>query len=123
MSVLFESGRKFEVWSFSASHRQLILRSNPDRIARTSTRIEIYFGHVEFMSIRSAYRGILIREPAFDDAARIADRVPAGLRSGGVYLLEEGAQSFVISASPAWREAECDFDDPSLFEPREWSVE
>lgn len=119
MNTLFESRREFQLWSFSASHRQLILRSNPERIARTSTRVEIYFGHVEFMSIRSTYHSILIRESGPEDAAHIANRIPTDLRPGSTYFLEVGTQSFVVSARPAWREAECDFDDPSLFEPRE----
>jgi hypothetical protein len=118
MSVLYESGRKFEVWSFSASHRQLILRSNPDRIARTVTRVEIYFGHVEFMSTRSVYRGLEIAETGPEETSKIAERIPAGLRSGGIYLLEGDLLSFVISAKPTWRESECDFDAPSLFEFR-----
>ncbi|MFJ5552946.1 hypothetical protein [Streptomyces sp. NPDC093225] len=115
MNLLYESDRKFEVWSFSASHRQLILRSNPDRIARTVTRVEIYFGHVEFMSTRSTYRGIAIAEAGPEEALSVAKRVPADLKSDGIYLLEGDLLSFVISAKPAWREAECDFDAPSLF--------
>ncbi|WP_327235486.1 hypothetical protein OG349_17445 [Streptomyces sp. NBC_01317] len=118
MNLLYESDRDFEVWSFSASHRQLILRSNPDRIARTATRVEIYFGHVEFMSIRSAYRGVAIAEADLEEASSVAEKLPSGLRGGGAYLIEGDLRSFVISARPAWREAECDFDSPSLFEFR-----
>ncbi|WP_329275233.1 hypothetical protein [Streptomyces sp. NBC_01451] len=114
--MLFESDREFLVWSFNASHRQLILRSNPDRIARTNTRVEIYFGHVEFMSLRSTYSGIMLSEAGPDEVLEISSRVPDGLRPSGIYLLGGDFTSFVLSARPAWREGECDFDDPSLFE-------
>ncbi|MFG3499481.1 hypothetical protein [Streptomyces sp. NPDC047928] len=115
MAVLFESGREFEVWSFNASHRQLILRSNPDRIAKTTTRVEVYFGHVEFMSVRSAYNCLTVAEAGAEDASRIKGTLPDGLRGGRIYLLDSNARTFVLSARPAWREAECAFDDPSLF--------
>jgi hypothetical protein len=116
MSLIYESEREFLVWSFTASHRQLILRSNPDRIARTTTRVEIYFGHVEFMSLRSSYSGIRLLGAGPEEVQQISERLPSGLRPGGTYLLEENLQSFVISAKPAWRERECDFDAPSLFD-------
>ncbi|GGU65128.1 MULTISPECIES: hypothetical protein [Streptomyces] len=116
MKTLFASDRKFALWSFNASHRQLILRSNPDRIARTVTRVEVYFGHVEFMSIRPSYSSLRISEADQGEITEIAARIPDGLRPGGTYLLGRDLRSFVISAKPAWREAECDFDAPSLFD-------
>jgi hypothetical protein len=116
MSEFTRSDRVFKVWSFDVSHRHLILRSDPVAIDNTTTRVEIYFGHVEFMLLKPVYRGIHVRPATsaeFDDVARFA-----GLDSDArncTWMLEGEGNSCVVSSRPSWREAPRPYAAPSLF--------
>jgi hypothetical protein len=110
--------RIFRIWRFSASHNQLILRSEPAAVEGTNTRAEIYFGNVQLMFVRPVYKGVHIRAATTADQQKIVERfdVLQDMDGGGVYLLSPSGLDFVISSTPAWREAQRDFDEPSLFD-------
>jgi hypothetical protein len=112
------SNRIFRVWSFNPTHRQLILRSNPDTRDDGALRIEVYFGNVAYMALQPIMRGVAIRLASKDERASIGHRfdVPAEEREF-IYLVTDTAPvSFVVSGQPTWRQAERRVDDPSLFD-------
>ena len=118
MSEFGRTGRIFKVWSFDPSHRQLLLRSDPTAIDSTTTRVEIYFGHVESMLLKPVYRGIRVRLATDEEYGRVAEMAGIDAESRNwTWFLEEEGNSFIVSGKPAWREAPRQFADISLFDP------
>lgn len=116
MSEFERTGRIFKIWKFDPSHRQLILRSDATAIEGTDTRVEVYFGHVECMLLKSIYDGIRIRRASDAEFSRLAEFAALESKSRDwIWLLEEIGNSFVVSSKPAWREAPRRFKDASLF--------
>jgi hypothetical protein len=111
------SGRAFQVWSYDPSHRQLILRSDPSRLDGTTTRVEVYFGHVECMLVRPTYHSLRVRRASPGEFRRVSDfaGIPAE-DMDSVYLIDPDGMSFVLSARPSWREAVRSRKDPPLFD-------
>ncbi|MFF9819297.1 hypothetical protein [Streptomyces sp. NPDC014006] len=110
--------RLFRVVSFAASHRVLLLRSEPTAVDGTDTRVEVYFGHVELMLLKPIYeRGIHVRRASEAEFAVLKERhrLPAE-DAAFTWMLEPDGDSFVVSGDPAWREAAREFEDPSLFD-------
>lgn len=108
MSDFIRRGRLFRVVEFNPSHRQLFLASEALVEDRTTTRVEVYFGHVELMLLKPYYRnGLHIRRAGPDEFAVLRERHK--LEPGDAeytWMLEPHGDSFVISGRPSWREAE-----------------
>lgn len=118
MPEFVRKGRLFRVVSFAASHRQLILRSDDTLIDQTETRVEVFFGHVELMLLKPIYRrGLRVRRASEEEFATLRERhdIPADDASW-TWMIDPDGASFVVSSAPAWREAACTFEDPSLFD-------
>ncbi|MFF1969931.1 hypothetical protein ACFVW5_41155 [Streptomyces sp. NPDC058232] len=108
MTDFIRTGRLFRVVGFNPSHRQLFLRSEATLVDRTTTRIEIYIGHVELMLLQPYYsKGIHIRRANPDEFAVLKERhelEPSDAEY--TWMLDPDGGSFVIGANPSWREAE-----------------
>ncbi|MFJ1805194.1 MULTISPECIES: hypothetical protein [unclassified Streptomyces] len=122
MADFVRSGRAFQVWDYDPSHRQLIIRSDPSRLDGTTTRVEVYFGHVEFMLVQPTYHSLRVRRALPSEFRRISEfaGVPeADMES--TYLIDPEGMSFVVSGRPSWREAVRRRNDPTLFDfSQEW---
>jgi hypothetical protein len=95
----------------------LILRSEPTAVEGTSTRAEIYFGNVQLLFVRPVYEGIHVRVASTAQREDILQRLDiAEALDAYVYLLSLRGLDFVVSSTPAWREARRGFDEPSLFD-------
>ncbi|MEU7935084.1 hypothetical protein [Micromonospora echinofusca] len=118
---LFRSERLFALWSYSATHGQLLLRADqvPGGGGRLPTTVEVLFNPVDAVRIEAAYRGLLIRCATEEEAARIRDGLSDdGHRSGNsrVLVLEsEGATGYVVTVNVGWCEGELSDLQPSLF--------
>jgi hypothetical protein len=113
----FFSDRLFRVYDFNSNHGQLIIRADQELSDDSPTRIEIYFGNVSYMAVRSYYRGIVIRKPGETESVELAERfgLPPSARPH-IHVVGEGLPvGVVVSGRPAWREARRRVDDPSLF--------
>ena len=55
----FDSDRYFQVWHFTVSHTQLLLRSNRDD--NHPTRVEVLFKGVQRLDIPSSFDGLHVR--------------------------------------------------------------
>lgn len=71
MTPLFESTRRFQVWLYSVSHAQLLLRANPRHGG--DERIEVLFKAVRWMGIPTVLDGLTIREV---ERAEVAGELP-----------------------------------------------
>ena len=108
MTDFVREGRLFRVTGFLPSHRELFLASEATLVDRTTTKVEVSFGHVELMFLKPFYRnGLHIRLATASEFAVLSDRhgIPA---KDAVYtwMLERDGDSFVVSSIPNWREAE-----------------
>ncbi|MER5734229.1 hypothetical protein ABT117_00955 [Streptomyces sp. NPDC002262] len=108
MTDFVRKGRLFRVSGFNPSHRQLFLTSEPLREDRTTTRIEVYVGHVELMFLKPIYGdGLHIRRATDAEFAVLGERhgIPAD-DAEYTWMLEPDGDSFVVGGHPSWREAE-----------------
>ncbi|KUO16634.1 hypothetical protein [Streptomyces dysideae] len=108
MADFIREGRLFRVVGFNPSHRQLYLASDALPEQRTTTRIEIYIGHVELMLLKPYYReGVHIRRASPEEFAILQERHKLDPSDAEyTWMLEPDGDSFVIGGRPSWREAE-----------------
>ncbi|CUM39468.1 hypothetical protein BN2537_7901 [Streptomyces venezuelae] len=108
MTDFVREGRLFRVTGFFPSHRELFLVSEATLVDRTTTRVEVSFGHVELMFLKPFYRnGLHIRPATAAEFAVLGERhgIPAE-SAEYTWMLERDGDSFVVSSHPNWREAE-----------------
>ncbi|MFI6327235.1 hypothetical protein ACIBBG_02950 [Micromonospora chersina] len=118
---LFRSEREFLLWSYSATHGQLLLRADhmPGGARRLPTTTEVLFQSVEAVQIQAAYRGLVIRCATGEEAARIdRDLGPTPYRSGEarVLMLQSAeATGYVVTGEVGWSEGVLSDLQPSFF--------
>ncbi|GAB3932180.1 hypothetical protein [Micromonospora vulcania] len=127
---LLRSEREFQLWSYSVSHSQLLLRANRmPQGDQLPTTIEVLFKPVKAVQIQEAYLGLVIRCATEEESARILDGVSDyGYRSheARVLLLEsEGATGYVVTSAVGWREGVMSPVQASFFNSvhPDWPVE
>ncbi|MEU4772996.1 hypothetical protein [Micromonospora sp. NPDC023644] len=118
---LFRSERLFALWSYSATHGQLLLRADlmPDGGRHLPTTVEVLFNPVDAVQIQAAYRGLVIRCATEEEAARIHGGIPDDdHRSEGARVLvlaSEGVTGYVVTGNVGWCEGELSYLQPSFF--------
>ncbi|TYB35920.1 hypothetical protein FXF50_21570 [Micromonospora sp. AP08] len=118
---LFRSERQFELFSYSATHGQLLLRADtmPGAGHRLPTKTEVLFNPVEAVQIQAAYRGLVIRCATDEEAARIYGDLPGDdFRSENARVLildSEGVTGYVVTVNVGWCEGELSPLQPSFF--------
>lgn len=77
-NMYFSSDRRFKLWEYTVSHKQLLIRSpaTPD----ISGNIDIIFWGVEYINVPSAFKGLSL------NASTLADREKFKLESGVTLL-------------------------------------
>ncbi len=58
--MMFPTSRLFEMWFYSPSHSQLLVRSNKWTDRGIDTRVEVLFGGVASLCIPSSFKGLSI---------------------------------------------------------------
>ncbi|MEJ3742614.1 hypothetical protein WEI85_04870 [Actinomycetes bacterium KLBMP 9797] len=105
-AVIFRSDRRFSMEAYSASHGQLLLRSNPAD-DEYDTTIDLLFKPVEAVKIRDGYAGIAVRCATTLEANAIIESTPGVRADRGdrVFMLEShGRSDYVISMAFGWHE-------------------
>ncbi|MFE5734215.1 hypothetical protein ACFQ7A_25305 [Streptomyces sp. NPDC056528] len=120
MTDFIREGRFFRVTGFNPSHRQLFLTSEALLMDQTTTRVEVYIGHVELMFLKPFYEdGLHIRRASAEEFGMLSERhgIPAK-SADSTWMLERDGGSFVVGANPSWREAEYELmgDRTSLYD-------
>jgi len=109
-NVIFESKRRFQVWNWTVSHSQLLLRSNP--VLDGDTRIELLFKPVLAVCVPQVIDGI--RVAVADRHAGAATLLGSAVPSrGAVFTLGEGL--FVVAGSIHGRQDHLDFSAQTMF--------
>ncbi len=106
---MFQSNRKFKVWDYRVSHKQVLIRS-PQTPDNEATNVDLVFWGVELLSIPSEFDGVLMSK---GDLAEIVDFTPT--ENGDVFVIETNNRRFVIVARGCKvLENELDIFDSSL---------
>ncbi len=113
MTELFTSPRHFQVWSYSVTKTRLLLRSTLEGGERS--RIDLYFGGVSRMLLRSAYDGLTVVEAGPAERETFRDRYGEMAPGSELFLLEPGLASFVVAGVCQWHEDAGSHRDPSWF--------
>ena len=99
--LLYSSERKFQVWAYTVSHRQLLLRSV--KSATDQTRINLLFKNVRALNLISTLQGIRIE--ASDQASDKTRYEIESLNFSG----------FVLASAFAHRTDDQEYGAPSPF--------
>ena len=83
---LLSSKRRFQVWQYTVSHRQLLLRANPD--ASTSERIEVLFKGVDWFQLPTTLDGLTVVEDRENSALATVSSSLAGDSSRTAFRIE-----------------------------------
>jgi hypothetical protein len=106
--------RTFQVWQYSVSHSNLLLRSyEPDVY---DTRVDVFFGGVELVRLKPNYDELRIFEGGADDRSSLLAGVPELLNVGRLYVLNDPT-FYVIARRCAWHEDRGNHHAPSKFGP------
>ena len=103
-------GRSFQIWSFTVSHSQLLLRSV--KTAEFPSRIDILFKDVDRINLPVSLRGLTVREVS-GNAESIGITPPL---SEGSRLFEVESEQFVgyvAAGAMLTHEDQGDYCDPS----------
>ena len=115
--IFSESDTLFKIWDYTVSHRTMIIRSDAEPELGTTTRIEIYIGHVESMWLDTFMYGLTMHRPSEAEHAEISSMFSVEGERRYFYLLEsKNRKGFIVGGRPSWREAVREIDEPTLFD-------
>ncbi len=113
---LFRSDRQFQIWAYTATHRQLLLRANPRGTewaadgsaspAERETTIDVLFKPIEALKLKDSFAGLVIRCATVEEAEQITGSLPDLDREDVyVFVLEsQGRADYVVSSAVGWQE-------------------
>jgi hypothetical protein len=110
---VFESPRRFVLFSYSAGHGLLLLRSR--KTTETPTRVDILVQDVRAMEIRAWFDGIRIDEVGADYLGAFQSNPQEMMEKGNrIYSLTgSNWQGFIVGGIISTFEDDCDFMAPS----------
>jgi hypothetical protein len=117
MIIKFSSKRQFQVWAYTVSHGQLLLRST--KTEEMPTRIDILFKPVSFMELPTLFHGITVCEVESGDADGILGRIQASeyhiiYKHQKVYKLSSGdVVAYVVASAFVVHEDDGEYYDRS----------
>lgn len=105
----FRSERRFEIWDYTVSHSQLLLRS-----AKTNseqTRIEVLFKGVKLMNLPTYLDGISVEKGSGDFPPQLTGIARDG---DGLYrVLTRAFEGYVVAGAMFVHADDLDFNEPS----------
>jgi hypothetical protein len=109
-SALIASERRFQLWSYTVSHGQLLLRSV--KYAGYETRIDVLFKDVGFISLPAAFWGLRIYRTNLDMLRRVAD-MRFQYSDTAFRITTNDGNGYIAAASVAFHEDRGEYDEPS----------
>ena len=105
--------RFFQIWNYTASHAQLLVRSNKD--SENDTRIDILFKNVSIVHIPTALKNINITQGEPDREHRDFD--PELIKGRYIFTVHcEGFSGYVVAGAMYFHEDSGTYRDPSFFD-------
>lgn len=112
MNRIVRWDRDFQVWYYTVSYHQLLLRSS--KTGATGTRIDILFSNVYSMLLRPSYANLRI-DVADGNWPYGSVEPPSGTRANW-YILNDD-EGHVLATHCQWHEDDGDNHSPSRFGP------
>jgi hypothetical protein len=110
-----ESDRAFQMWAYSVSHSQLLIRSAKSK--ENPENIDVAFFGVTLMDVPSGFIGLTVEDASSDEVENVRGRVrdPAAVRR--VYALISQGKRYLVAAADlrvsknalGYRETDLDF--------------
>jgi hypothetical protein len=105
----FRSERRFEIWDYTASHSQLLLRGAKTNLEQT--RIDVLFKGVTVMNLPTYLDGISIEKSSGDFPPQLTGIARDGC---SLYRVLTGAfEGYVVAAAMFVHADDLDFNEPS----------
>src|SRR5262249_48013426 len=108
--------RRFQVWLYSVSHGQLLLRST--KSDEIPTRIDVLFNDVAALELPTLFDGLSITEAALDEAQSLNVQLGSWpIHRRKVFVLRgTNYLGYVIAGAVSWHEDEGSHYDESFFQ-------
>lgn len=107
------SDRRFQVWGYTVSHGQLLLRSNKDR--HEATRVDLLFKNVTIMKLPSYFKGLTVSESTVE-AIGLGDHQAEWTLNQKVYRLRaQGFEGYVVAGFMDVHEDDKEYYEPGAF--------
>ncbi|WNO74125.1 hypothetical protein [Streptomyces sp. AM8-1-1] len=105
------------MWSYSVTHRTLLLRSDVGINLASLPRIEVSAVNVQVVFLRSVMRGLEIRKVSDSgEVAFLAEKFGIKKHLDHMFALNsESGDGLIVAGEPSWAVADCAVDAPSLF--------
>jgi hypothetical protein len=114
MTLQRKFSRTFQIWSYTVSHGQLLLRST--KTPAQPTRIDVLFKDVTMMKLMAELHDLSIREVAAEDVG-----LDVGIRPGDdqrVFgLSSKNFGGFVVAGTVVVHEDDKEYYEPSAISP------
>ena len=111
---LLSSKRRFQVWHYAVTHRQLLLRANPD--ASSSERIEVLFKGVDWFQLPTTLDGLTVVEDRENPAISTVSSPSEGGISRTAFRVDgSNYQGVVVCASAFVNIDSRSYSEPSGF--------
>ncbi len=109
----FSSDRTFQLWAYTVSHAQLLLRST--KTDRHPTRIEVLFKNVRYVALPTRMEGVTLQHC---EAAEVPFELSGLSPDGGPWFQvgSRGVTGYVAAAVAFVSEDELEYHDPSAFD-------
>lgn len=117
MSIeIINSGRFFQLWSYTVSHSELLFRSTKSPESRT--RIDVFFKGVSEFHLPTTLHGLSITEASDSDIQKVCSlRKSLSLDRGEKLFIVQGSDftGHTTALRVASHEDEGEYDEPSFF--------
>ncbi|EFH88284.1 hypothetical protein [Ktedonobacter racemifer] len=109
--------RVFTVWKYTISHRQLVLRSVKDTKQGISTRIDLLFKPVAWMSLPTGFSDLRVEEASPEHVEFMTTISGVTLQDSEKLFVLQGKQSqgYVAASLYALDESTREFDEPDIW--------
>jgi hypothetical protein len=111
--VRFE--RPFQVWAYTVSHRQLLLRS--PKSAELPTRVDILFKDVRAMTLHPHISTVRLELASDAEAAELSSHLKLTNVRTNIYVIAHEPLMLVAAGIATWHEDAGEYFDQSYFDP------
>lgn len=108
--------RRFQIWLYTVSHGQLLLRSN--RSDQHATRVDVLFKDVAVVQLPMSFDGLVVMEASEGEARNLNVQLGAQqIHDRKVFVIQgSNFEGYVVAGAVFWHEDEGRHFDESYFQ-------
>ena len=122
--TILSYSRRFQLWSHTVSHGQLLLRStNGSEHGTHTTQVDVLFKNVGMISIPTLFDGLTVISVSLDELVADGPAVTARSSQGRKCFRLEGddCRGSIIASVVAWSEEDAEYYDESKLLSGTWA--